>query len=134
MLSTKEKLAQLRAAMKRNKIDAYFVPSTDPHQSEYVPECWQRRKWLSGFSGSAGDLVITQNEAGLWTDGRYFIQAANELKNSSIALMKIGIPETPSIPVWLTKKLNKGQVLGVDPRVLSRSLFDQFTSALTKKG
>jgi len=71
----KERLKQLRGLMKKAGMDAYYIPSTDPHQSEYVPACWQRRQWLSGFTGSAGDLVVTRTTAGLWTDGRYFLQA-----------------------------------------------------------
>ena len=80
MMKTTDKLAALRERMKRHKLAAYLVPSTDAHQSEYVPECWQRRAWLSGFSGSAGDVVVTRDDAGLWTDGRYFLQAAEQLR------------------------------------------------------
>jgi Xaa-Pro aminopeptidase len=76
----RKRIAELRQGMTRAGLDAYYVPSTDPHQSEYTPACWQRRQWLSGFSGSAGDLVVTRDTAGLWTDGRYFLQATEELR------------------------------------------------------
>ena len=71
-LSAPERVAALRRLMRREGLHAYLVPSTDPHQSEYVPDCWRRRAWLTGFSGSAGDALVTLREAGLWTDGRYF--------------------------------------------------------------
>jgi Xaa-Pro aminopeptidase len=113
-------------------VAAYFVPSTDPHQSEYLPDCWQRRRWLSGFSGSAGDLVVTRETAGLWTDGRYFIQAARELEGSTIDLFRVGEPDVPTIPQWLGRTLKKGQRLGVDPRVLSREMAEQLELAGVK--
>ena len=97
----KERLKQLRGLMKKAGMDAYYIPSTDPHQSEYVPACWQRRQWLSGFTGSAGDLVVTRTTAGLWTDGRYFLQAAEELRGTGIKLFKMGNPGVPTIPKWL---------------------------------
>ena len=93
----KNKLKNLRKLMKKHKIQAYLVPSTDPHQSEYVPAMWNRREWFSGFTGSAGDLVITQKQAGLWTDSRYFLQAEEQLQGSEIQLFKMGITGTPSI-------------------------------------
>ncbi len=96
-MKTSEKLTALRRLMKRNKIHAYLVPSTDPHQSEYVPALWRRREWLSGFTGSAGDVAITEHKAALWTDGRYFLQAEAQLRGSGITLMKLGVPGTPSI-------------------------------------
>jgi Xaa-Pro aminopeptidase len=86
-MTAREKVAALRKLMKANKLDAYYVPSADPHQSEYLPEAWKLRSWLSGFTGSAGELVIGQRKAGLWTDGRYFLQASQELAGSGIDLM-----------------------------------------------
>ncbi|KAK0330553.1 hypothetical protein LTR94_032391, partial [Friedmanniomyces endolithicus] len=83
------RLAQLRAAMARHGIDAYIVPSSDPHLSEYLPGHWKGREWLSGFTGSVGTFIATANFAGVWTDGRYFTQAETELAGSEIALMKI---------------------------------------------
>ena len=115
----KKRMEALRSLMKKNKIKAYLVPSTDPHQSEYVPVMWERRKWLSGFIGSAGDLAITLKKTGLWTDSRYFLQAEQQLQGSGIDLFKIGIPGVPTIPQWLKKELKAEDKVGFDPRLFS---------------
>lgn len=120
--------------MKKSGVDAYLVPSTDPHQSEYVPDCWQRRQWLSGFTGSAGDLLVTEKTAGLWTDGRYFLQAEQELRGSSIKLMKQGVVGTPTIAEWLGKNMKQGQALGVDPRLLSHGQVNELRRHLDTAG
>jgi Xaa-Pro aminopeptidase len=104
--------------MKKQKIAAYYVPSTDPHLSEYLPECWKRRAWISGFTGSAGDLLVGARKAGLWTDGRYFLQGEIELSGSGIDLMRIGEPGTPTKTAWLASQLKKGEAVGVDPAVV----------------
>jgi Xaa-Pro aminopeptidase len=132
VVSTREKLNRLRALMAKEGLEAYLVPSTDPHQSEYVPACWRRRQWISGFTGSAGDLVVTRTTAGLWTDGRYHLQAEEELKGSTIKLFRMGRKGVPSLPGWLATHLKKGQVVGVDPRVLSRSVAQQIEAALAQ--
>lgn len=118
-MNVKQRLAALRGLLKKNGIQAYIIPSTDAHQSEYVPEFWHRREWISGFSGSAGDVVVTMKNAALWTDGRYFVQATEQLKGSGVQLMKQGFPETPSIAQWLSKQLPKSGKIGVDPRQMS---------------
>ena len=88
--------------MKERGLAAFIVPSTDPHSGEYVPGHWESRKWISGFTGSAGTAVITlYNIGGLWTDSRYFLQAEEQLKDTGITLFKERMPETPSIPEWL---------------------------------
>ncbi|MDX2475492.1 MAG: aminopeptidase P family protein [Candidatus Krumholzibacteria bacterium] len=133
-MNAQHKVVELRKLMKKNKIDAYYVPSADPHMSEYLPDCGKHREWLSGFTGSAGELVIGLRKAGLWTDGRYFLQASIELKDSGISLMKMGEPETPSMPEWVAAQLKKGQVLGVDPTVISVAAAGQFESALAPHG
>ncbi len=133
-LSVKQRLSALRALMVEQKIDAYFVPSVDPHGSEYVPACWQRRAFISGFSGSAGDIVITSNSAALWTDGRYFLQATAQLRGSGIKLMKMGKPKVPTLDIWLSDTLQEGQVLGADPRVLSKHLFSRLQHAAARAG
>jgi Xaa-Pro aminopeptidase len=115
----KKRLSALRKLMKKNQIQAYMVPSTDPHQNEYLPEMWERRRWLSGFTGSAGDLIVTKKDAGLWTDSRYFLQAEEQLKGTGIQLFKIGLPETPSITQWLTSQLKAGEVVAIDAKVIS---------------
>jgi len=115
------KLSQLRRLMKKYKIDAYLIPGTDAHQSEYVPALWQRRQWISGFSGSAGDVAVTAEKAGLWTDSRYFLQAEEQLQDSGIDLYKIGQPETISINRFLLNELKEGQTVGIDPRLQAHS-------------
>ena len=133
-METREKLAALRNLMKKNGADAYYVPSVDAHQSEYVPACWRRRAWLSGFTGSAGDVVVTMSKAALWTDGRYFLQASDQLADSGIDLMKMGQPGVPSLIEWTGAALRKGQVLGVDPRVLSVSAAGDFIDGFDAAG
>lgn len=105
--------------MQDNQIDAWIVPSADPHQSEYVADCWQTRAWLSGFTGSAGILVVTQETASLWTDSRYHIRAANELADSGIELFRKGLPDVPSHIEWLQQTLPENAVVGFDGNVLS---------------
>lgn len=109
--------SQIRDLMAKEGIDAYWVPSTDPHQSEYVPAAWNRRAFASGFDGSAGDLIILKDAAYLWTDSRYFLQAEAQLSGSGIELMKMGQTDVPSIHEFLGKQF-KGK-LGIDPRLIS---------------
>lgn len=107
------RLAALRDAMQKHEVAAVLVPSADPHLSEYLPEHWQARAWLSGFTGSAGTLIVTRDQAGLWTDSRYFAQAEHELADSGVALMKLRVPHTPEHLHWLAEKLHDGDVLAV---------------------
>jgi len=130
----KNRINALRKLMKDHGVEAYLVPSSDPHQSEYIPEFWQRRKFISGFTGSAGEGVITQDKAGLWTDSRYFLQAEQELDKKVFTLFKMGMPDVPSIEDWLIKELKKGESLGVDPQVISRTSFVNLQKKLEKKG
>ncbi|WP_257252788.1 aminopeptidase P family protein [Endozoicomonas sp. SESOKO3] len=118
-LTTPEKLAALQSAMKSQNIHAWIIPSSDPHQSEYVADRWNGRAWLSGFDGSAGTLVVLQERAALWTDGRYFLQAEEQLAGSGIELMKQGQPDVPPINRWITDTLDEGQVIGFDGTVVS---------------
>lgn len=124
-----ERLTALRAEMKAAGVDAVIIPQADPHLGEYLASHWQVRRWLSGFSGSAGDLVVTADKAALWTDSRYFIQAAEQLEGSGVELMKDGLAETPSIGQWLLSQLPKRSTVGLDgmlftlPRV--KTLFDE---------
>ena len=94
-MTVNEKIAKIRERMTENHIDAVIVPSADPHMSEYYSEHWKTRAWLSGFTGSAGSFVITQSVAGLWTDGRYYVQAEKQLSGSEGVLFKMNEPETP---------------------------------------
>ncbi len=113
------RLQALRAEMKSAGVNATIIPQTDPHQSEYISAHWQVRRWLSGFTGSAGSLVVTDNEALLWTDSRYFIQAADQLAGTEIKLMKDGLTDTPTINNYLTSHLDKGDTVGIDGMVFS---------------
>ena len=118
-MKTRDKIAALRRLMAERGLAAYLVPSTDPHQSEYVPECWRRRAWASGFTGSAGDLLVTARQAGLWTDGRYFLQAEGQLHGSGIKLFRMGDPGVPTLHAFLAKTLKDGDLLGVDPATVT---------------
>lgn len=120
-MNINERLFQLRQLMKENHIDVYIVPSADNHQSEYVGDHFKARAFISGFTGSAGTAVITQTEAGLWTDGRYFIQAAAELEGSEFKLYKMGNPGVPTIDEYLDTVLTQDAILGFDGRVISMS-------------
>ena len=115
---TRARLARLRGAMREHEIAAYLVPSSDPHQSEYVPAHWARREWASGFTGSAGDLVVGLDGGGLWTDGRYHLQAKQQLRGSGLRLFPVGERNVPTIEGHLAKTLPHGAAVGVDPAVI----------------
>ena len=115
----KERLAALRAEMKKRNIDIYVVPTADFHESEYVGEYFKARKYITGFTGSAGTAVITMEEAGLWTDGRYFVQAERELQDSSVMLYRMGEEGVPEVDAFIEAKLPKGGILGFDGRVVN---------------
>ncbi len=116
---TRARLARLRDAMREHEIAAYLVPSSDPHQSEYVPEHWARRQWMSGFTGSAGELVVGLEGGGLWTDGRYHLQARQQLRGSGLKLFPVGDRDVPTLEEHLAKTLPRGAAVGVDPAVVS---------------
>ena len=129
-----ERIAALRAKMKENGVDAYLVPTSDFHGSEYVGDYFKCRSYLSGFTGSAGTAVITLDDAGLETDSRYFLQAANELEGSGIRLFKDKLPETPSIPDWLGSVLNAGELVGIDGWVNTAAQAASLREELAAKG
>jgi Xaa-Pro aminopeptidase len=133
-MEIKEKLQELRSMMKKSGVDAYIIPSSDPHQSEYVAPRWKTREWISGFTGSAGTVVVTNKKAGLWTDGRYFIQAEEELKDTGITLFKMGLPETPDYKVWISKELKKNGKVGFDASVMSINEVDGLKEIFESKG
>ncbi|WP_050607370.1 aminopeptidase P family N-terminal domain-containing protein [Clostridium niameyense] len=114
-----ERLTKLRTLMAEKNIDMYIVPTADFHQSEYVGEHFKARKYITGFSGSAGTAVITKNHAGLWTDGRYFLQAGKQLQGTTIDLFKMGEPGVPTIEEYIEKTLPNKGTLGFDGRVVS---------------
>ena len=128
-----EKLAALRALMRDNKTDAYVVMSADPHMSEYLPVYWQVRLWLTGFTGSVGTLVISQDFAGLWVDGRYWVQAEKELSGTGFVLQKLTQDEHSSHVAWLAKNLPQNAVIGVDGRALSIAQYQSLSQALARK-
>lgn len=139
MKAIPERLKALRAAMRSARhdhgsgVDAYIVPSADAHQSEYLPACWRRRAYITGFDGSAGDAVITLDSAGLWTDGRYWLQAAEQLNGTGVELFKAGAHGVPTWRAWLAK-MPSGSVVGVDPRTLTLSVFDSLRRDLARRG
>lgn len=132
-MSTAKRVEKLRALMAEKGMDAYVVPTADFHQSEYVGEHFKARKFISGFSGSYGTAVITKDDGGLWTDGRYFFQATNELEGSGIRLMKMFVGDTPSVTEFLADVVPEGGTVGFDGRVMSMGEGEEFEEALTPK-
>lgn len=131
-----QRLEALREVMRREKLDAFIFPSTDPHNSEYVPDRWKGREWISGFNGSAGTAVVTMHSAALWTDSRYFIAAADQLSGTEFQLMKLKIEGTPTISEWLGSELrevNSAQV-GVDGMCNSTANVEVLVSDLRREG
>lgn len=128
----RERLQKMRALMKERKMDYYLVPSDDFHASEYVGEYFKCREWLSGFTGSAGTLVIGQEMAGLWTDGRYFLQAQEQLEGSGITLYKMGQKDVPDVTGFLADALKEGGMLGFDGRVVSKAFTDKLKERIRK--
>lgn len=128
-----ERLNKLRELMKREGIDAYIVNTADPHQSEYIADYYKDRVWISGFTGSAGTVVITENEAILWTDGRYFIQADKELEGSEYQLYKMRTPGFPTYSEWLRDSLNDGDTIGFNGQVFSQGAFENLEKKLGEK-
>ena len=116
-----DRIEAMRDFLRKNGLAAYIVPSTDPHSSEYVADCWKAREWVSGFDGSAGTVVITLDGAALWTDSRYWLAAEELLDGSGILLMKDGIADTPGIVSWVAGNLSAGDVVGLDGKVCSIS-------------
>lgn len=128
-----ERIAALREAMKQHKIDAYIIPTSDPHMSEYPADCWKYREWISGFTGSAGTVIITADKAGLWTDSRYFLQASTQLEGTGIELFKMMLPETPTIPEFLTHELKERQTVGLNGETYSLADARSLEKALAEK-
>ena len=129
----RKRLEALRTWMQAEKADAFIIPSTDPHISEYVAPHWQSREWISGFTGSAGTVVVTRDKAGLWTDSRYFLQAAQQLEDTGIDLYKEMLPETPSISEFLCGELEAGSTVGIDGYVFSMLDARQLRKELANK-
>ena len=132
-MTVTERLSALRNLMKEKGVDAYLVPTDDFHASEYVGDYFKCRKYITGFTGSAGRAVITMDMAGLWTDGRYFIQAAQQLEGTTVELFKMGEPEVPTIHEFLKEKLSEGMCLGFDGRTVSAAEADELKDLLSDK-
>ncbi|QEL55098.1 aminopeptidase P family protein [Chromobacterium paludis] len=129
-----QRIASLRLAMKQAGVDACLVPSSDPHLSEYLPQRWQSRQWLSGFTGSMGTLIVSAQFAGVWADSRYWVQAEQELAGSGIELMKIETAASSQHLQWLADTLQAGQTLAVDGDVLGLAAFKALQAALAPRG
>jgi len=123
VLTVPEKLEKLRELMRNQHVDALIVMSADPHMSEYLPDYWKARQWLSGFSGSVGTLVVTQNFAGLWADGRYWVQARQQLIGTGFELQKLTSDESSTHLAWIEKNLPTGSVISVNGQTLSIQQF-----------
>ncbi len=132
-MKPKEIVKKIQELLKINNLDAYIIPSTDPHQSEYVANHWKVIEWASGFTGSAGTLVITKDIAGLWTDSRYFIQAEQQLQGSGIQLFKMKIPHFPCYIEWLENNLSEKSKVAFDGKLFSVSLARMIRSSLSVK-
>ena len=132
-MTVNEKIAKIREMMQANGIDAVIVPSADPHMSEYFSDHWKTRAWLSGFTGSAGTFVITKSIAGLWTDGRYYVQAEKQLAGSEGVLFKMNEPETPKVYEYLAKELPENAVVGINGKLFSASYVQIMKDAFAKK-
>lgn len=129
-----KRLEELRSLMRERGIDAYLVPTNDFHASEYVGDHFKCRKYITGFTGSAGTAVVMQEMAGLWTDGRYFIQAEQQIEGSGVTLFKMGEPEVPTVHEFLADRLGAGQSLGFDGRTMSAKEAEELDQKLKKNG
>ncbi|WP_267405288.1 MULTISPECIES: aminopeptidase P family protein [unclassified Chryseobacterium] len=132
-MTSKEKVAALREEMQKNNVDAFIVYSADPHMSEYLPQEWQERAWLSGFLGSAGFVVVTKDKAGLWTDGRYFTQAPIELAGSGIDLFKDGMEGTPNYIDWIISEIPANGKVAVNALATAHANWELLTQKLNAK-
>ncbi|OZG74047.1 Xaa-Pro aminopeptidase [Hahella sp. CCB-MM4] len=128
-----QRLADLRQLMADHGFDAYIVTNNDPHSSEYSADHWLARTWISGFTGSAGNVVITPEGGGLWTDGRYYIQAEEQLSGSGLTLFKARQPETPTIPEWLAESLSEGATVAVDGRSINMAFYQELVEVFGSK-
>lgn len=127
------RLAALREAMTAHQIDAYIIPNTDAHQSEYIAEHYQSMTWLSGFTGSNGTIVVTQDFAGLWTDGRYYLQATQQLEGSGIKMMKLEVQINPEYLLWIADNLSENATVAMDGRLFSVTKYNNMQRLFSKK-
>ena len=133
-MNINQRLEDLREVMRREHLAAFIFPSTDPHQGEYVPDHWKGREFISGFNGSAGTAVVTLTSAALWTDSRYFLAAADQLKDTEFQLMKQKVEGTPTIAEWIGKECGAGVEIGIDGMVNSTNSVRELIADLRKQG
>ena len=128
-----ERINSLRRLMREKGIAAFIIPTGDPHMSEYIPESWKLRAWYSGFTGSAGTLVVTEQQAGLWTDGRYYTQAQQQLADSKITLFRASEPDCPPPAAYVKDSLNAGDTAAVDGRTQSADTIKRLKKLFAQK-
>ena len=133
-MSINDRISSVKNALKKSRLDAYIISSSDPHQSEYVADHWKTREWISGFTGSAGIVVITPDHAGLWTDGRYFLQAETELQNTGMVLHKQKVQGAPEYVDWLKENLKEGDTVAFDGKCFSVSQVESLKKTLGSAG
>ncbi len=133
MNTIKNRISALQTEMQKLNLDAWYISGTDPHSNEYLPARWQTCSFISGFTGSYGMLVVTRNDAGLWTDSRYFIQAEDQLRGTGISMNKLRVPNAVSPEVWLTEKLKVGNRVGIDAQTISITGFKNLKNTLAEK-
>jgi Xaa-Pro aminopeptidase len=129
----KERLTALRGEMKKLGVDAWYISGTDPHSSEYLPKRWETREYISGFTGSYGLVAVTLEKAALWTDSRYFLQAADELEGTGIEMMKMRVADAVSPETWLSRNLPAGSKVGLDAKSLTVDAFRSLQKGFLKK-
>jgi Xaa-Pro aminopeptidase len=132
-MNVKDRIAELHKLMEKYKLDAYIIPSSDPHMSEYTADHWKARSWISGFTGSAGTFVATKRGSGLWTDGRYYIQAEKQLNGSGIKLFKMGNPDVPDYTQWIADNMKQGECVGFSGKTTSVAAFKDLNDSLSMK-
>lgn len=133
-MNTTRRLSALRKAMEENGLNAYIIPSNDAHQSEYVAEHWKSREWISGFTGSAGTVVVTLEKSGLWTDSRYFLQGEQELEGTEMVLYRPKDRFASEYVQWIVDQLSSGDTVGIDGDICSLSHFERYERSLKAKG
>ena len=135
MQTVDQRIEKLRKLMEEKGIDIYYIPNEDDHLSEeYTADYFKCKSFISGFSGEAGCTIVTKDFAGLWTDGRYFIQAADQLEGTGITLFKMGEPEVPTVHEFLKKNLTQGMCLGFDGRTVSSKEASELEKMLDENG
>ena len=132
-MSIKDRITDLRNKMKKYDLDFYIISGSDPHLSEYLPEHWRTRNWISGFSGSAGTLVFSKEKAGLWTDGRYFIQAERELAGSGIDLFRMREPGVKEYKEWIRIEAENRARVGFNGKTVSAELAESWKKHFAEK-